>query len=172
MWSFLCLCFLGTRQEREVLTLKLVEITIWFLLYRNNSHSNNILIGIVLPCLEGISVNSAFFGGSETSDLPITIVNDKLYFEPYTNDQNIYLKNNTVHFIFRRSEWRLNFSSTLRDGFDIHSQLPVTKAVNIRATPQYKFPLYKIKLYRLIFEIDMLVLSCMVQNIISNIPPI
>ena len=45
----------------------------------------------------------------ESSDLPFTIeVHEKLYFEAYINNQNIYAKI-IVHFILKRSKWCLNF---------------------------------------------------------------
>ena len=55
-------------------------------------HSYNIFIGVVLSRLEKVQSITPFSRRSESSDLSFTILNEKLYFEPYTNDQNIILK--------------------------------------------------------------------------------
>ena len=50
------------------------------------------------------------------------VVNEKIYFKAYTNDQYISHKNNIaqLYFILGRAELRSNFSNILNDGFDIH----------------------------------------------------
>ena len=47
---------------------------------------------------------------------------EKIYFKAYTNDLYISHKNNIaqLYFILGRAELRWNFSSMLKDGFDIH----------------------------------------------------
>ena len=50
------------------------------------------------------------------------VVYQKIYFKAYTNDLYISHKNNIVqlYFILGRAELCWNFSSILKDGFDIH----------------------------------------------------
>ena len=50
------------------------------------------------------------------------VVYEKIYFKAYTNDLYISHKNNIAQlfFILGRAELRWNFSSILKDGFDIH----------------------------------------------------
>ena len=50
------------------------------------------------------------------------VVYEKIYFEAYTNDQNIWHKNNIaqLYFILGRAELCWNFCSWLRDASDIH----------------------------------------------------
>ena len=50
------------------------------------------------------------------------VVYEKIYFKAYTNDLYISYKNNIsqLYFILGRAKLRWNFSSTLKDGFDIH----------------------------------------------------
>ena len=50
------------------------------------------------------------------------VVYKKIYFKAYTNDLYISHKNNIaqLYFILGRAELHWNFSSILKDGFDIH----------------------------------------------------
>ena len=50
------------------------------------------------------------------------VVYEKIYFAAYTNDLYISYKNNIaqLYFILGRAELHWNFSSILKDGFDIH----------------------------------------------------
>ena len=50
------------------------------------------------------------------------VVYEKIYFKAYTNDLYISYKNNIAQFYFMlgRAELCWNFSSILKDGFDIH----------------------------------------------------
>ena len=50
------------------------------------------------------------------------VVYEKIYFKAYTNDLYISHKNNIaqLYFILGRAKLRWNFSSILKDGFDIH----------------------------------------------------
>ena len=50
------------------------------------------------------------------------VVYEKVYFKAYTNNLCISHKNNIaqLYFILGRAELHRNFSSILRDGFDIH----------------------------------------------------
>ena len=50
------------------------------------------------------------------------VVYQKIYFKAYTNDLYISHKNNIaqLYFILGRAELCWNFSSILKDGFDIH----------------------------------------------------
>ena len=52
----------------------------------------------------------------------IMVVYEKIYFKAYTNDLYISYKNNIsqFYFILGRAELHWNFSSILKDGFDIH----------------------------------------------------
>ena len=49
-------------------------------------------------------------------------VYEKIYFKAYTNGLNISHKNNIaqLYFILGRANLHWNFSSILKDGFDIH----------------------------------------------------
>ena len=50
------------------------------------------------------------------------VVYEKIYFKAYTNDLYISQKNNIaqLYLILGRAELRWNFSSILKDDFDIH----------------------------------------------------
>ena len=50
------------------------------------------------------------------------VVYEKIFFKAYTRDLYISHKNNIVqlYFILGRAKLRWNFSSILKDGFDIH----------------------------------------------------
>ena len=72
---------------------------------------------------------------------------EKIYFKAYTNDLYISYKNNIaqLYFILGRAELRWNFSSMLKDGFDIPqifqqevgiSHVQCWKSVNIRSIPE------------------------------------
>ena len=99
------------------------------------------VLASVLLHRAGSSDNSAFYNGFAT------VVREEIYFEAYRNGQYIWHKNSItqLYLILGIAELRWNFSSILKDGFDIHrfskqdvglNSVHCWKSVNIRGIPE------------------------------------